>query len=133
MSKPGATLGRVGEEIAVDVLTQKGYTVLERNFRFGHQEVDVIAADRDFIVFVEVKTRSYRSPIATYYGRPARAVDITKQKNIITAAQGYLRAHPEELRQPRLDVIEIIAQTDEKGYPKQILHIEHLRNAFGVR
>ncbi len=133
MNKSGALLGKAGEQIAVDFLAQRGYTVLERNYRFSHQEIDFIAADDDFIVFVEVKARSYRPLSAGYYGRPARAVDLTKQKNLIAAAQGYLREHPEEVRQPRFDVVEVLAQTDREGYLRQILHIEHIRNAFGVR
>ena len=54
--------GRRGEEEAAGFLLGKGYSILERNWRYGHREIDIIAADRGMIVFVEVKYRRSRLP-----------------------------------------------------------------------
>ena len=51
-------IGRYGEDMAAKLLRKKGYKILERNFRAGHNEIDIIAQNKDYTVFVEVKTRS---------------------------------------------------------------------------
>ena len=134
MSTIQASVGRAGEQIAVQFLLQNGYTVVERNWRHGHQEIDVIVKDDRFLVFVEVKTRSCRSVEDLPYGRPARAVDHAKQKNVLLAAKAYLRAHPRLSLQPRLDVIEVyLRSTDATGCAPTPLKIHHIRNAFLAR
>ena len=129
MSTVQASVGRIGEQIAVQFLVQNGYTVVERNWRHGHQEVDIIAKDDRFLVFVEVKTRSCLSPEDLRYGRPARAVNQTKQKNLLLAARAYLGSHARLSLQPRLDVIEVyLHPTDSTP-----LKVHHIRNAFLAR
>ena len=130
MSNQKATVGQTGEDVAVKFLEQNGYTVLERNYRSGHQEIDIIARDHEFLIFVEVKTRSCHIPESMSYGRPARAVGSTKQKNIVLAAQSYLRQHPENTLQPRIDVIEIYLKKTVEGAPPSLLNVHHIRNAF---
>jgi putative endonuclease len=130
MSNQKATVGKTGEDVAVKFLEQNGYTVLERNYRSGHQEIDIIARDHEFLIFVEVKTRSCHIPESMSYGRPARAVGSTKQKNIVLAAQSYLRQHPENTLQPRIDVIEIYLKKTVEGAPPSLLNVHHIRNAF---
>jgi putative endonuclease len=130
MSNQKATVGKTGEDVAVKFLEQNGYTVLERNYRSGHQEIDIIACDHEFLIFVEVKTRSCHIPESMSYGRPARAVGSTKQKNIVLAAQSYLRQHPENTLQPRMDVIEIYLKKTVEGAPPSLLNVHHIRNAF---
>lgn len=130
MSNQKATVGKTGEDVAVKFLEQNGYTVLERNYRSGHQEIDIIARDHEFLIFVEVKTRSCHIPESMSYGRPARAVGSTKQKNIVLAAQSYLRQHPENTLQPRIDVIEIYLKKTVEGAPPNLLNVHHIRNAF---
>ena len=130
MSNQKATVGKTGEDVAVKFLEQNGYTVLERNYRSGHQEIDIIARDHEFLIFVEVKTRSCHIPESMSYGRPARAVGSTKQKNIVLAAQSYLRQHPENALQPRIDVIEIYLKKTVEGAPPSLLNVHHIRNAF---
>ncbi len=133
MSTSQIKIGQAGEQIAVQFLSQNGYTVVERNWRHEHQEIDIIAKDDHFLVFVEVKTRSCLSPALLPYGRPARAVHQTKQKNVLLAAKAYLRAHPELKLQPRLDVIEIyVRSTLHTDRPPTLLKINHIRNAFGA-
>ena len=78
--------GRRGEEIACRLLETKGHTILERNFRVGHLEIDIISAAADGIHFVEVKTRRH-----SIQAPPQENVDIIKQRRLAKAAQGYLR------------------------------------------
>ena len=125
-----AFVGMTGEDVAAKFLEQNGYTVIERNYRSGHQEIDIIAHDEHFLVFVEVKTRSCHIPQNMAYGRPASAVSATKQRHIISAARAYLRAHPQNTLQPRLDVIEVYLKKTFEGAPPHLLNIHHIRNAF---
>lgn len=78
-------LGRRGEDIACRYLESLGHTILERNWRSGHLEIDIISLDTDGIHFVEVKTRkqSIQAP-------PQDNVDFRKQKRIVKAALSYL-------------------------------------------
>lgn len=80
------TLGKLGEDIACDLLRSMGHVILERNWRSGHLEVDIISFDPEGIHFVEVKTR--RSNIQA---PPQENVDRSKQGRIIRAARGFLR------------------------------------------
>ena len=81
-------LGKQGEDIACRLLEGMGHTILARNWRCGHLEIDIISYDPAGIHFVEVKTR--RSGIQA---PPQDNVDRTKQRKIVRAAQGYLRTH----------------------------------------
>ena len=125
-------VGMAGEQIAVQFLSDHGYTVIERNWRHGRQEIDIIAKDAASLVFVEVKTRSCLSPDDMTYGRPAHAVTAKKQHNVTLAAQAYLRCHPTSL-QPRLDVIEVYLRASDCGTLPTVLKINHIRNAFFAR
>lgn len=125
-----SAVGMAGEQIAVQFLEDHGYTVIERNYRHGRQEIDIIARDAQFLVFVEVKTRSCMTPDALTYGRPARAVDRQKQHNVTLAAKAYLRRHPELSLQPRLDVIEVYLRASGMGTLPTALKVNHIRNAF---
>lgn len=79
------TLGKIGEDIACRYLQSMGHTILERNYRCGHLEIDIISADAEGIHFVEVKTRkeSIQAP-------PQDNVNHTKQKRLATAAKAFL-------------------------------------------
>ncbi|MBC7862669.1 MAG: YraN family protein [Bacteroidia bacterium] len=76
--------GDRGEELAAAYLLQKGYQILERNWRFKHLEIDIIAQQGDFIVIVEVKTRATRE-----FGEPASFVNQKKKSHLIKAANFY--------------------------------------------
>ena len=93
--------GKYGEDFAAAILTKQGFRILARNFRKKCGEIDLIAANRKFLVFIEVKTRTAGSLIS-----PAEAVNITKQRKIIKTAMLYLTQNPTEL-QPRFDVFEV--------------------------
>ncbi|EPS50345.1 hypothetical protein CFSAN002367_12475 [Clostridium botulinum CFSAN002367] len=78
-------IGSFGETIAVDYIKNCGYIILERNFRCKLGEIDIIAKDKNFIVFIEVKTRySY------IYGSPSEAITFRKQNKIYKTAQLYI-------------------------------------------
>lgn len=99
----GLPLGRRGEQIAARHLRRCGYRILERNFRAAGAEIDLVAADRGTLVFVEVKTRS--SPA---FGTPAEAVDERKAARIHRAAGIYLRRVHAADRPTRFDLVAII-------------------------
>ena len=79
--------GKKGEDVACDLLADRGHTILERNHRVGHLEIDIISVSADGIHFVEVKARceSIQAP-------PQDNVDHVKQRRIAAAAKGYLRS-----------------------------------------
>jgi putative endonuclease len=81
------TLGKKGEDIACEMLRGMGHTILERNWRSSHLEIDIISFDPDGIHFVEVKTRreSVQAP-------PQESVDWRKQQRIVRAAQNFLKS-----------------------------------------
>lgn len=110
--------GKFGEDLAGKYLTKKGYKVIERNFRNRYGEIDIIAHLKNYIVFIEVKTRKN-----SYYGRPSEAVDYRKQQKIIMLANNYINYKYLHHMQPRFDIIEIIS--DGKQF-----NVNHLENAF---
>ena len=113
-------LGHIGECKAAAFLQQKGYSILHRNWKYGDLEVDIIALDRDEIVFVEVKTRS------TYqWGNPEQAVGELRKRRLTAAANIYLKVN--KLDNPfRFDIISIVMNPNEQN-------IDHIENAFALR
>ena len=126
-------LGRLGEDIAADFLEKNGYRIVRRNQRLGKNELDIVCEDDDYIVFVEVKTRSCLYPESGDFGIPARAVDEGKRKNTVKASRDYLAANYIN-KQPRIDVIEVymLEQKSEFKTPT-VLKVNHIRNAFDAR
>lgn len=109
-------LGREGEQSALEYLEGKGYKILERNYRTPFGEIDIVAEEKDVIVFVEVKRRS--TPL---FGSPFEAVDRVKRKRIWQSALFYLKERKQTGRRVRFDVVGI----DPQG-------IRVLKNAFAV-
>ena len=120
-------IGRYGEELAARYLKKNGYRVIERNNHQSHNEIDIIASNKECIVFVEVKTRSVGEDLYSDYGSPSSAVTSQKQKRLICAAKGYLLKNKKYYKkQPRMDVIEVyLSRTDGK-----LLKINHFIDAF---
>ena len=79
-------IGKEGEDIACRLLEERGHVILERNWRSGHLEIDIISCDKDGIHFVEVKARRH-----SIQAPPQENVNAQKQKKIVKAAQSYLR------------------------------------------
>ncbi len=123
-----ADVGRIGEKLACRFLRKNGYKILENNKRESHKEIDIIAANKEYIVFVEVKTRSVEADLYSDYGSPASAVNKKKQSNLIYAANAYLSNRHID-KQPRMDVIEVYL---EKNSGK-LLIINHIENAYSAR
>ena len=115
-------LGRWGESLAADYLRKKGYQLLAANWRCRFGEIDLIAADRTYLCFVEVKLRKNDA-----YGRGAEDVDARKRRKLRLSAELYLVQHPPGQLQPRFDVIEIGAP---QGMSTKNAEIDHLENAF---
>jgi putative endonuclease len=99
--------GIKGEEIAEKYLIQQGYKILERNFHSQQGEIDIVAREGDFLVFVEVKSYSFRS-----YGSPVGAVRKSKKQSIIHAAQTYLYKNNIKNTYCRFDVLTIYRRMD---------------------
>lgn len=95
-------IGKLGEKLAVKYLEQNNYKILERNFECKQGEIDIIALDKNEVVFIEVKTRTN-----TKYGLPAEAVNPQKQKHLLKSVQYYIYNRHLEDEFIRIDVIEI--------------------------
>jgi putative endonuclease len=109
--------GRRGEDLATAFLLSKGYGILERNWKSGHKEIDIIAQDGRDLVFVEVKTRTHEDVIPAI-----EAVDAKKRQRLISAADSYIRYCRLNLS-PRFDIITVVGEA-----PNQT--IEHIIDAF---
>ncbi len=120
------TLGKLGEDTAARYLESHGYALLDRNLRIGHAEIDLVAENAWYVVFVEVKTRRLVPGHTGQYGTPAGAVDAKKQAMLTSAAETYLREHGSE-KFFRIDVIEVYA--DPKATAYRVLDLRHLENA----
>lgn len=120
------TLGRLGEETAARFLESRGFRIIERNLHIGHAEIDIIAEDAVYLLFVEVKTRRQVPGANTPFGTPSEAVDARKQSLLLKAAETYLTEH-ESMKFPRIDVIEVYADPDCTAY--RVLDVRHFENA----
>lgn len=113
-------LGKQGEEMAAKYLVDLGYEILERNFRYGRDEVDIIAGIEEYIVFVEVKTRANN-----FLGEPEEAVSNQKQNRIIKVANHYLIENDLD-NEGRFDIFGVIINQNQKS-------IKHIKEAFKPR
>lgn len=111
-------LGKEGERVAEQYLKNKGYTLVERNYRCHGGELDLIVLDRRVLVFVEVKTRTGHG-----FGSPFEAVEARKQQRMIRAAQFFLSQKGLHQRDARFDVIGV-------SWPGREPVVEHIENAF---
>jgi len=133
MAKTSHSIGKQGEDLAAAYLESKDWLVFDRNYRFDKAEVDIVATDRNYIVFVEVKLRSN-----TFFGQPEdyvtpqkeanikKAAEAWPQKeaNIKKAAEAWIYERKMETAVVRFDVISIV----QKG--NQAPQITHFKDAF---
>jgi putative endonuclease len=110
-------LGQEGEELARNHLANKGYRILHRNWKSGKREIDIVAENKDFIVFVEVKTRT-----DDFHMHPRHAVTSEKQKSIIFAAETYIKRYNID-KESRFDIVSIISNGKS-------VEVEHIEDAF---
>jgi putative endonuclease len=120
---PRQITGARGEKTAAKYLRRRGYKILLRNFRSGKAEVDIVARHKDWLVFVEVKTRRTEQ-----FGAPSEAVDREKHRNLSKAALDYLRLLDNPPIHFRFDVVEVV-QRDGVRTPDAIRLIQ---NAFDL-
>ena len=120
MSDATKILGQAGEDFAAKFLESRGYKIIDRNFKIRSAEIDIIAEKNNSIIFVEVKTRSN-----VRHGFPVEAVNLKKQKRIISAASVFLQDEKYFDFNCRFDVIEVYSVDDE-------LKLRHIENAFEV-
>ncbi len=114
-------LGRYGEILASRYLRKHGYLILSAHYNCRLGEIDLVAEDKKYICFVEVKTRSENMKYA-----PADAVDIAKRQKIVAASQLYLKDYKMN-RQPRYDIVEVYFENDEP------VKINHIAGAFDAK
>lgn len=110
--------GAWGELVAAKYLKKKHYKIIATNYRCKFGEIDIIAANKQFLVFVEVKTRK-----SDKFAMAAEFVDSYKQNRLRTTAERYLAENPTKL-QPRFDVIEVYAPMGVSTIRPDINHLE---------
>ena len=110
-------LGKAGEELAANYLIENGFKILEKNWKNRFEEIDLIATKDDFLVIVEVKTRSSMA-----FGGTNDFVGLKKQRNLINAAEAYIISRNSNL-ETRFDIISIHLTGDKNV-------IDHVQHAF---
>lgn len=108
-------IGKLGETLACKYLKEKGYKIIDQNYRTRNGEIDIVAREGDFFVFVEVKTRTNRA-----FGFPEEAIDEHKQYKLAKTAEHYLAAHRLYEQNYRIDSIGI--EIDEQNKKAKIRH-----------
>jgi putative endonuclease len=116
-------LGARGEKAAAKYLRRHGYKVLLRGFRSRSGEIDIVCRHKDWLVFVEVKTRE-----SEQFGAPSEAVDERKQRHITKVALDYLRLLDNPPIKFRFDIVEVLMRNDARK-PNEVSLIQ---NAFDL-
>ncbi len=113
--------GILGEKLAGDFLRKRGYRILEANYRCPRGEVDLIAEHKDYLVFVEVRTKRSRE-----FGTPEESITPTKMERLRTVASHYRQTHDNLPQLWRIDVVAV--ELGRRGKPSRI---ELIENAVG--
>ncbi len=113
-------IGQWGENSAVNYLSTCGYTILECNVHTPHGEIDIVARQEELLIFVEVKTRTSSS-----FAYPEESITLRKQFHMLSAAEHYLREHPDSCDTWQFDVISV------EGKPNGNPVITHFENVIG--
>lgn len=111
-------LGKWGEQKAADYLEANGYTILDRDWKCGRRDLDIVAYKDGLVVIVEVKTRRN-----TAFTMPEQNVNIKKIRSISFAADSYMKCH-KRYNQLRFDIISIVGTSDDD------CKISHIEDAF---
>lgn len=117
------SIGNIGEEAAVQALKKRGYKIIARNYRTKMGEIDIVAKDGEYTVFVEVRLRKSNA-----FGSPADTIDRRKQQKIIKTAQMYAVKNDIYDTPMRFDAVLINADTD--GEKLVNTKIEIIKDAF---
>ena len=120
MPKAHLEFGKLGEKTAVDFLKASGYKIIQQNYKTKVGEIDIIAKEKDTLVFIEVKTRHTDA-----FGEPQSAVNKFKQNQIAKAALYYLKENALLEKPARFDIIAV-------HYTNQNPKINLIKNAFDL-
>ncbi|MBN2185911.1 MAG: YraN family protein [Dehalococcoidia bacterium] len=111
-------VGKLGEQLARKFLKKRGYRVRETNFHCREGEVDIIAQQGDYLVFIEVRTKS-----SLDFGSPEESITRNKKEKLIATALTYINTHSKLPPLWRIDVVAL--ELDNKGKAKRIELIEN--------
>ncbi len=118
------SFGGLGEELVCRHITSNGYRIAERNYRVGRMgEIDIIAAEQEYICFIEVKTRT-----GNMFGTPGESVDRRKQENIRKLAWTYLKLHGLTEKPVRFDIAEVTGKKRDGSFIPENINL--IKNAF---
>lgn len=120
--------GMLGEQLSCDYLEKNGFILNERNYKGLHGEIDIIAKDGSYTVFIEVKTRT-ESLFLQKYGRPSASVDRLKKTRFIDTVMEYQRKNS-DCHRCRIDVIEVLIPKNKTDLAS--VKIKHIKSAFGA-
>jgi putative endonuclease len=113
--------GILGENLAKDFLKKRGYRILEANYRCPQGEIDLVARHKDYLVFIEVRTKRSQE-----FGTPEESITLTKKERLRAVASHYQQTHSNLPQLWRIDVVAI--ELDRKGKPSRM---ELIENAVG--
>jgi len=108
-----------GEKLARDFLKKQGYRILETNYRCPRGEIDIVAQHKDYLVFVEVRTKK-----SLEFGSPEESITLAKKERLKTVASHYQQTHNDLPTLWRIDVV--VIELDQRG---KLLRIELIENA----
>ena len=121
MSAATQRLGEQGEQIAERWLRQRGWTILDRRWRSGRRDLDLVASQGELVAFVEVKARRRNE-----FGGPVEAVGWRKQRELVRSAAVWIDRHGRPNESYRFDVIGVLMDGNS-------VRIKHIENAFSPR
>ena len=114
-------VGILGEKLARDFLEKRGYHIWQTNYRCPEGEIDIVAKHKDFLVFIEVRTKK-----SLAFGSPEESITPTKMERLRTVAAHYQQTHTDLPLSWRIDVVAV--ELDQTG---KISRIELIENAVG--
>ena len=120
MSAARQEFGELGERIAERWLKRKGWRVVQRRFRSGHRDIDLVVEREGTVAFVEVKARK-----GLAFGDPIEAVNWSKQRELVRSASVWIDRHGRPMESYRFDVVGVLVEGDR-------VRIRHVPNAFSL-
>jgi putative endonuclease len=121
MSAARQEFGELGERIAERWLRRQGWRVLQRRFRNGHRDIDLVVEREGTVAFVEVKARK-----GLAFGDPVEAVNWSKQKELVRSASVWIDRHGRPAESYRFDVVGVLVEGDR-------VRVRHVPNAFSLQ
>jgi putative endonuclease len=111
-------VGKLGEKVAQKFLKKRGYRIREKGFRCHHGEIDIVAQQKDCLIFIEVRTKSNLD-----FGTPEESITQAKKERLIASALTYATTHQDLPSLWRIDVVAV--EVDDKGKTRRIELIEN--------